>query len=155
MNSPQFRCNALRSLIVRLFDGNDLLRRKPFAKDLAIAPAIAVETQVQLRVKAEVIPGMLPAKSGDRRQFMEIGAQRHGLQAHLDAALQEQVQPAAKSVVRAGLARHPLIGFPRHSVNGHLYVAGGYFLNNSICSRVSRQALVNSETSKPFFFSIR
>ena len=58
-----------------------------WARISSLRHGVPVEAQVQQGIETEVILGALPAEASDLRQFMHIGPQGHGLQAHLHSLL--------------------------------------------------------------------
>ena len=68
---------------------------------------------------------MLAAEAGDLGELVQVGAQDHGLEPDLDAALDQQVEAAAEGGVRAGLAGDGLVGLAGGAVDADLDVARG------------------------------
>ena len=116
-----------KAFFVRAFECHHLFWRQSLGANFGVAHRVAVKTSVQLRIEPVIIFGARPRKFRNRFEFVQVRLERHRLQPHAHSGIEQQIQPAHKSVERAGLARDRFVCFACDAVDGDFNIAWRIF----------------------------
>lgn len=104
------------------FKLGDFLWRQPLPVDLGVPCFVPVKAQMEQRIKAEGVTGILAAERGDLLKFSEIGFDGDVFQADLDVVIEEQLQTLLKGLEQLGFSGDGSKGGGADAVNRHLDV---------------------------------